>query len=372
VLLREITGNKIIKEALIQSVKKNHIAHAQLFWGLEGSANLAMALAYSRLVLCEDLQADDACGQCTSCKLMNKLNHPDLHLYMPLTTFEGKKGEELKAHHLPTFKKTILENPYIDINDWSVASDAENKQPIINVEEGRNMVQQASMKSFNGGYKIFLIWLPELMHNSTANAILKMLEEPPKQTLFLLVTQNMEKLLQTIISRCQILKLPLFEDDDIFEYLITHRQAEENKAREIARLANGSMRKAIFLLNHTEGNHFERYTQWLRLCYAKKYKELIIWTDDTAALGRENIKNMLSYGIDIFHHILMYKSGNEALVKLVKKEYEFVENFSKFIEIHKIEPLITLLNDAHNHIEKNGNPKIVLFDTSLKLSANIR
>lgn len=371
-LFSSIPGLSSTKKTLIKGVVQNHVAHAQLFWGLEGTANLSLALAYGRYILCEDKQENDACGVCQSCNLYNKLNHPDLHFYFPLASIDGKKGEELKNILLKDFKKIVLENPYLNLGDWATHTEADNKQFAISVEEGRAIIQNSALKPFMDGYKIFIIWLPELMNTATANSILKILEEPPARTLFLMVSSNMEKLLQTIISRCQVIKIPLFEDADILNYLIENQKVDSSKAKKILTLADGNLNKALFLVNHQSSDYFSLVSNWLRLCYGKKYAEILKWTDEVAAIGRENQKNLLQYAIQLLHEILMGKAQNQNLVKLDGEELEFVTKFGQVIAIEKIDMLNKVFNDAFAHIERNGNAKIVFFDSSIKLSTLLK
>lgn len=364
----DIVGFDQTKKSLVQAVNSNHVAHAQLFLGNEGSANLALAIAYSRYINCEDKQPSDACGQCVSCIQFNKLTHPDLQFVFPMTSLEKIGKEELKAHLVKQFRAFVQQHTYGNLHDWGVFVGAENKQFNISVEEGRGILQNVSMKPYLSPYKIVLIWLPELMNSATANAILKVLEEPPAQTLFLLVSNNYEKLLATILSRCQLVKVRAFTNEEIADYLINRQLSEAKRANSIAKIADGNLQKAIFLTQEKESDNYELFATWMRLCFARKFADLLSFSEDLAKKGRENQKGFLLYGLEIARESLMSRTGNDDLVKQDEVELQFVSKFALKISEQNIEKMAELLNEAFVHIERNGNAKIVFFDTSIKLS----
>lgn len=363
----DIIGLKNTKQTLINSINANHSAHAQLFLGNEGSANLAIALAYACYINCEDKQPEDSCGKCTSCVQFNKITHPDLHLFFPMASLEKVGKDELKSHYLKQFRSFVQQQPYASIQEWGAFVGAENKQFTISVDEGRSIMQSISMKPYLSPYKIVLIWLPELMNISAANAILKVLEEPPAQTLFLLVANDYEKLLPTILSRCQMVKIRAFDDIEIEEYLVKKNLCTPERARKVAKISEGNLNKATFHAQETEDDNHAIFAGWMRLCFSKKFSELLLFCDDMSKKGRENQKTLLQYSMQSVRDTLMSRLDIVELVKQDENELKFIQNFSKTLPEEKVEALYRVLNDAFIHIERNGNAKIVLFDTSIKI-----
>lgn len=363
-----ITGLKTIKEALIASVKNKHVAHAQLFVGNEGSANLALALAYAQYINCEDPQETDSCGFCSSCIQFSKMVHPDLHLVFPMTNLEKVNKEDLKAHLLKLFRPFIQENPFADIHDWGQYIGAENKQFSISVEEGRGIIQYISMKSFQAEFKIVLIWLPEQMNGSTSNAILKALEEPPPKTIFILVANDIEKIIPTILSRCQLVYVHAFSEVETKQYLVENKQVDEKNALRIAKISDGNLNKAQKLVSEDVDDSHEIFATWMRLCFGKKYQELLLFSEDFSKKGRENQKNMLLYGLQTVRDSLMVTAQVPELVHQDENEFKFIEKFSKAVNQERLPSLCDILTETFAHIERNGNAKIIFFDTSLKVS----
>lgn len=368
----DITGLSETKKTLINAINGSHVAHAQLFLGNEGSANLAMALAYARYVNCEDKQEHDGCGTCASCVQFNKLTHPDLHMVFPMASLEKVSKEEQKPYFLKHFRAFAQQQTYGSIHEWASFVGADNKQFNISVDEGRNIMQNVAMKPYLSPYKIVLIWLPELMNISTANAILKVLEEPPAQTLFLLVANDYEKLLATILSRCQMVKIRAFDDDEVESFLLGRQLCNESRAKQIAKISEGNMNKAIFLAGEEANDHHGVFVNWMRLCFGRKFADLLVFCEDVAKTGRERQKELLQYGMQILRDSLMSRVGANELVKQDTQEMLFIGNFAKTVGEEKIERLYYIINEAYLHIERNGNAKIVLFDTSIKMSVALK
>lgn len=367
-LFSSISGSENIKNTLISSIKKQHVAHAQLFVGREGGANLAFAFAFAQFINCENPQDTDSCGVCSSCLQFKKLVHPDLHLIFPMASLEKVDKSNLKNHLLKEFRSFVLQNPYSDIHDWGYYIDAENKQFSIPVEEGRGLIQSISMKAFQAEYKIVIIWLPELMNTSAANTILKVLEEPPVKTLFFMVCNDVEKLLPTIISRCQILQIPQFEDIEIENELIKNHDCDSQKAKKLAFIADGSLNKAIKLKDENLDSNQNTFAIWMRLCYGKKYAEMLNFSEDLSKIGRENQKNLLLHGLEKLRGCMLHIEGATALIRQTNEEITFIENFSKILSTDIILKITDILTETHLFIERNGNAKIVLFECSLNIS----
>jgi DNA polymerase-3 subunit delta' len=361
-LFQEIIGQNAIKEQLIQSVFENRVSHAQLFLGPEGSGSFALALAYAQFISCTERSRTDSCGNCASCRKYNKLIHPDLHFSYPF--FRGGEKEDSMAD-LGEWRDLVLSNPYFDLDEWRLRLDAQNKQPNINKAECLNILHRLSLKAFESEYKTMIIWLPEYLKNE-GNRLLKTLEEPANKTLIILVAQNQDQILNTIISRTQLVKIPALKNEDIVRYLTDNKDISEAQASRIAYLSDGNMQAALNLLKEDDHDDFRNFTGWMRMTFADKGAQIIDFVDDLSKLGRENQKNMLRYGVQLIRECMMMMSGAESLVHLPSAELDFVKNFSKHLDFAKCEALVNELEKAHYHIERNANPKILFLDVSLQ------
>ena len=368
----QIIGHKEAKQLLLKSVQQNHVAHAQLFLGQEGSANLALALAYATYINCENKQPDDSCGTCGSCVKMNKLVHPDFNFVMPVTATKSVSKDALSSKFMNEWREFVLASPYQGLNDWMQHIGAENKQGIISKEESRQLVKLVSLKAFEGDYKIVVIWLPELMHSAAANALLKLLEEPPAKTLFLLVAQASEKLLATITSRTQIMQVRNFTEQEVIQYLQEKYNTSPDVAYQIAQLAEGNLNTAAKLTTEISSDYFGFFTDWMRNCYSYKFGEMIEMSDKFQTLGRENQKNFLLYALNLFRKVMLYGIDAGLVTYLPPAELDFVQKFSKVITGANASQLTEELNQAHYHIERNANPKMVFVDSSIQIAGYLR
>jgi len=362
-LFKEIVGQETIKQKLIQSVKDNRISHAQLFLGHEGSGNLALSLAYAQYVSCANKQEHDSCGTCPSCTKYIKLAHPDLHFVFPVV---GSK--EVSNHFLTQWREAILENPYMNLFQWYQFLDVENKQGIIGVEESSEVLRKLSLTSYESGYKIMIVWMPEKMHPSAANKLLKILEEPPDKTLFLLVTENEDLLLKTIISRTQLIKIKKIPDTEIKKALIEKYQRTEQEAARIAYLADGSFNHAMALTKEGEEEdfNFKTFRDWMRLCFKNDVASIITWSNEISTIGRERQKNFLAYALNVLRECLILNYADANMVRIEGEEIDFVKKFAPYIHAANCEPMIEVFEKAISHIERNANAKILFLDISLK------
>jgi DNA polymerase III subunit delta' len=373
VLFSQIPGLKETKRTLINSVKNNHIAHAQLFLGKEGSANLALALAYATYINCEDKKENDACGECPSCYKFNKLIHPDLHFVFPISTTKEIPKDPLSGLFMKYWRTVIQENPYININNWGDTIGSENKQLSISVDESRNILKTLSLKSFEAEYKILILWLPEFMNASSANAILKILEEPPYKTIFLLVTNNSEKIITTILSRTQLINIRSFSDMEVTEYLMLKFQIEQKWAHQLAYLADGNINEAFRLNSEVEEDNHQMFRDWMRSCYKKNNViELVEWSETFQKTGKEGQKSLLQYGLNTLRETFICQHTANNLLRLQEEELKFVEGFAKVLDAHKIEEISTKINETYYHLERNANAKIAFLDLSLYISSIIK
>ena len=359
---RDIVGQKEVKEQLVQTVSENRVSHAQLFLGPEGSGNFALALAYAQFISCIDRQETDSCGLCSSCRKYNKLIHPDLHFSYPF--FRGGEKEDALPD-LEEWRDLILSNPYFNLEEWRQRLDAQNKQPNINKAECLNILNRLSLKPFESEYKVMIVWLPEYLKNE-GNRLLKTLEEPANKTLIILVAQNQEQILNTIISRTQLVKIPALRQQEIKNYLVQSKNISETKAAQIAYLSEGNLQAALNFLNEDDNDNFRLFSGWMRMTFADKGVQIFEFVDEAAKLGRESQKNLLRYGINLIRECIMILSDASDLIHLPEFELDFVTKFSKQLDLAKAEALINELDKAHYHIERNANPKILFLDVSLQ------
>ena len=358
----DIIGQEEVKEHLIQTVNENRISHAQLFLGPEGSGSLALAFAYAQYISCENRTATDSCGECNSCRKYSKLVHPDLHFSYP---FFAKHKDDTALTYIQPWRKAFLNNPYLSLDEWRNTLDAENKQANINIAECHQIISKLSLKPFEGEYKVLIMWLPEYL-DKEGNTLLKIIEEPSYKTLFLLVAQNQDQILNTILSRTQLVKIHRLSDRNIQQYLIARKGMPEQKAIQIAYLSGGNFNAALNFLEDDENDNFQLFADWMRMTYGDQGMKIIDFVEVLAKLGRENQKNFLRYGLNLIRESVMILSGAQELVHLPEAEFQFISNFSKVMSLAKAEALLNEMDKAHYHIERNANPKILFLDVSLQ------
>jgi DNA polymerase-3 subunit delta' len=361
---KEIIAQENIKEHLIQTVLENRVSHAQLFLSPEGSGALPLAIAYAQYINCQNKSKTDSCGECSSCRKYERYIHPDLHFSYP---FFASKDIKTSVDVLEEWRSMLLNDPYFDLDIWRSKLNAENKQANINIAECHDIIKKLSYKAFEAETKVLIMWLPEYLDRE-GNALLKIIEEPPANTLFILVAQNQEQILTTILSRTQIVKIPKLTDADIENYLIDKSQLSENQAAEYSFLADGNLIEAKALLQDTPNNSASYFTEWLRMGYGNKVPAMIDFTEDVAKWGRENQKNFLNYGINFLRECSLLLSGADDLVKLPTETLSIaVKLTTNVLNLPMVEALINELEQAHYHIERNANPKILFLDVSLQL-----
>ncbi len=360
---KQITGQAAIKQRLINSVNENRVSHAQLFLGPEGSGSLALAVAYAQYLCCLDKQGDDSCGECSSCRKYQKLVHPDLHFSYP---FFAKHREDTAITFIEQWREAFLANPYLGLDNWRGYLDADNKQANINIAECHQIIKKLSLKPFESDYKVLILWLPEYL-DKEGNALLKIIEEPQPNTLFLLVAQNQDQILNTILSRTQLIKIPPVGYNEIKQYLISGHHQTENAAAEIAYLSNGSLNDALLMLQQEGKSYHTLFVQWLRLCFGNKGIELTGFVDQLSKLGRENQKNFIRYGISFMRECGLLLAEAGELVRLPASELETAQKMSAILNFNSIDAISGELEKAHYHVERNANPKIMFLDVSLQI-----
>jgi DNA polymerase-3 subunit delta' len=370
-----IPGQKDIKIKLLRSVKEERVSHAQLFSGKEGCGSMALALAYAMYISCENRTDTDSCGVCKSCVKYQKLIHPDLHFVFPV--IKGKKATDpVSDNYIEEWREFLKMSPYFTLNNWMDSIDVGNAQGMIFASEASEIIKKLSLKTFESDFKIMIIWLPEKMHQSTANKLLKMIEEPPEKTLFLLVSEEPDKVIPTILSRCQLVKVPSFFSIDIENYLKNRFNISSEKAADISRVSNGNIARAVELCASEDSSltNLEHFKSLMRFAWKRDIISLINWSEEMASTGREAQKNFISFSLRLLRENLMLSLDQlkNKLVYLTGNEAEFSGKFHPSINQKNIFPLTEEFNLVYSHIESNGNAKIIFLDLALKVTRLIR
>jgi len=368
-LFKEIIGQQQIKERLIQTVKENRVSHAQLFIGANGSGKLALAIAYAQYVNCKYRTETDSCGICPSCIKYEKLIHPDLHFIYPIAaTKEVKKPKS--ADFIESWRSLLIENNYyINLNEWFEKIGIENKQGIINAEDCNSIIKTLGYKSYEAEYKVMIIWMAEKLFHSAAPKILKILEEPPEKTLFILISENQDQIISTILSRTQMVKVPRIKDADLLQTLMAENGHEKSEIQRVVNLSEGNYKMALFHLQSTEIEkiNFLKFKEWMRYCYSGDLVKLAFFVNEFGKLGRERQKSFFLYALQIARSCILVNYKQKDLVKLDKEELSWLTSgFAPFINEANINEFTKEFNEGHYAIERNANPTILLMDISLK------
>jgi DNA polymerase III subunit delta' len=372
---RDVIGQEEIKKKLIQTAQDGRISHAQLFAGPEGSGSLALALAYAQFISCTGRLEADSCGVCHSCNKYLKLIHPDLHFVFPVNTTEAvTKRDPVSDDFIFKWREMLLEDPYPTLFGWYEKIGIENKQGIINVRESAEIIRKLNLKTFESDYKIMIIWLPEKMNLPSANKLLKILEEPYENTVFMLVTESPEQIIPTILSRTQMLKIPAIEPGPMSVALKKRFEMTEGEIQDAVRLSEGNYNKAVEYIQKGEETevNFERFGSLMRIAYSRNIKGILDWIDQMSTLGREKQKNFLVYALRLVRENYMMNMGNNELVRMSAKEKEFASKFSAFIHHNNAALIAEELNNACIYIEANAYDKIVFLDMAMRLIKLIR
>lgn len=358
----DIIGQKQLKASMTEAVQNGRISHAQLFLGPEGNGALPLAIAYVQYLFCKNRTASDSCGQCPQCQRISKLNHPDVHFVYPLAL---SKEVEKSTDVFPKWREAFIRDPYFSLTDWMNVLDAENKQPVIGVGESKDILHQLSLTSYEGSYKVMIMWMAEKMNLVAANKILKILEEPPDKTIFVLITESTQ-LPVTILSRTQITKVRRITEEDLTAALIERKGLAQDAAESIAKLAEGNYHKAQVLLTENEDAEFfsQKFQSWMRLCLKLDGEKLSEWINDTATIGREKQKQLLAYSLQTIRQSLLY--GNFP-INIRDTEQDFLNKFSPYVPFENGTVIVEELNKAYHAIERNAHAKILFMSVSLKI-----
>ncbi len=375
-LFSEILGHEHLKNHLQESALKGRIPHAQLFIGPEGTGTLAMAIAYAQYIICQNKENEND-GENSACNLkFNHLSHPDLHFIYPTVSTEDVKTKPKSIDFIKDWRQFLTENIYGGLFDWYKVLGVQNKQGEIRVDDAQEILKTLALKSFEGGFKIMIIWMADKMNTAASNKLLKLLEEPTDKTVFILISENEEDIIQTIRSRCQVLHFNALPEVEIANALIVNRTIEDKIAKKIAHQAQGNYNKALHILSEDNDElPFEKwFVDWVRAAFRAKgnaaaIQDLISWSDQIATLGREAQKKFLNFCIEMFRQALLLNYQAEKLVYIEPTVEKFkLENFAPFVNGNNINEIFTELSDAIYHIERNGNAKIILTDLSIKLT----
>jgi DNA polymerase III subunit delta' len=363
---RDIAGQEALKQQLIQNIQNGRVSHAQLFLGPEGSGKLALAIAYARYLACLNPLPDDACGVCASCLKYNKLAHPDLNFFYPVPS-KTEGGKSLTSKDFITQWRSFLEmSPYVSLNGWYNHIEIENKQGIISAEDCNEIIKVLGYKAYESEYKVVIIWMIERLFHSAAPKLLKILEEPPERTLFLVVSENQELILSTILSRTQLIKIPKPNDSDIEQELVQKYNCDASNARQIAFMADGNLFKAITLMKNPDifENNLVFLRDWLRACFSFNVSVMLKFVEELAKMGREKQKALLNYGLEIFRQCTLW--NYQIDVRSDGEAREFITRFAGVLTPDVAMKMTDEFSSAIYAIERNANPKILFTDLSLK------
>lgn len=360
-------GQQRAKSFLDRLYHGGRVPHALLFVGQTGWGTLALAAEFARWLLCESSAESlgasaGPCGTCNACIKTGHWVHPDLHFSYPTIG-----ANAVSTGFIKEWRTVLTENPYLDANSWLQQIGAENKQGNITKDECHAIIKKLSLKAFEGRYKILLMWLPEYL-GKEGNRLLKLIEEPPEQTVFILVAENADLILPTILSRCQLVKTDPLSDEDIIAGLTGRRNVEMNRARQIAFLSGGDFHQALQLADNPENDDAALLLDWLRKCWRGNGIDLVKWTENFAKLGRENQKQFLHYGLHFLRELLAMVITRGANARLPAAELQNAQNMANVLDFEKITKMVNVLNDNIYFIERNANPKILFLDTSIQIN----
>ncbi len=372
---QDIQGNDGVKRFLIHSVKENRISHGQLFLGPPGSGKLSMAIAYAQYISCKNRTETDSCGVCPSCIKFQKLIHPDLHFVYPVVTSASAK-KPVSDDYIAQWRQFVLKSMYHGIDDWYDFIGSENAQGAIFAQESQEIIRKLNLKTFEGEYKVMIIWMAEKMNETAANKLLKMLEEPPAKTLFVLIAENEEQILTTIRSRVQLVKFSALSTIETSKALEREfPEASKENIQNASILSGGDFLEAVSMLKQFqvgEGNpDFEMFTALMRESFSSHYDKIIKLSDDLSKLGREKQKRFFDYCQRMIRECFMFSSVSKELVRMTPQETAFAEKFAPFIHLRNISNLTELFSEASRNIERNAYGKLVFTDLAIKVSAQL-
>lgn len=365
----QIPGHADIKKALIASVNDDRIPHAQIILGREGSGHLALTLAYISYIFCLDRQEGDSCGKCAACLKTHKLIHPDMHFSFPVIGLPSKLRKDVTSNDfLVQWRAQIQENPYFDMNDWMFRLNSENKQADINVRECIDIIKKLGLKTFESEFKVLLMWMPEYL-GKEGNRLLKLIEEPTDNTFIILVARDQEKILNTILSRCQTTYVGTLPHEQIQHFLIEEANLDEVQASSIAHLADGNLNKALHLVDGDNMDYSAHLLDWMRIAYKADPVAIKAWVDQISSWSKQEQKVFLDYGILFFRSLIYYLATGKVTDTISKKEEETLMKMGSIIDLEKAESLINIFAEGIDNISRNLNSRILFMADTLHIGA---
>jgi DNA polymerase-3 subunit delta' len=366
-LFKDVVGQESLKKRLIQSVQDERISHAQLFSGPSGTGKIGMAIAYAQYISCKNRSETDSCGVCSSCHKYNKLAHPDLHFVFPIFNPKGQKP--VSDDFLPQWREMVLKNPYFDLGDWLQFIEAENAQGLIYERESDSIYKKLNLKSFESEFKVMIIWLPEKMHIACSNKLLKLIEEPPNKTLFILITEDEEAVITTIRSRAQLIKFPFIDNDSIRKALLEIEDVNPDLVPDAVHLANGNFIKAKSFINPSEDEqfYFQKFQEMMRQAYKREVLAQISWAEEMARIGRDKQKAFFAFALRLIREYFIMNMKRNNMVYLNQEEKKWGKQFAPFINERNITAFFNEFELSIKHISMNGNPRIIFLDTALRM-----
>jgi DNA polymerase-3 subunit delta' len=366
----KIIGHAALKARLIGNIREGRVAHAQFVIGPRGSGVLPLALAYATYLFCQEPGEGDSCGRCPSCQMMAKIAHPDLNLAFPIFLSDKVKTCE---SFLPEWRAAVLEQPYLDDEMWRARLSGENKQLRMGVDIAAEMMRKLSLRSHQGGWKVMLVWLPGTMNLEAANKLLKGLEEPEPKTIFLLVDSSNDRILPTILSRTQLVKVAAPDPGEVAAALRErYPELTLEQAHGIAARSEGDLLEAFAMAEGREEELFVFFRDWLRACYANKVSDTVDYGDYFAKMGREQQKGLMTYALYLIRQCMLQWQDAPQLVRAFGEEMDFVKKFSALLNASNVDGIRRELETAHGHLERNANPKVLFLDLSYRMGALLR
>jgi DNA polymerase-3 subunit delta' len=362
---KDVIGLETQKQQLIKDVQNERISHAQLFLGKMGFGGLPLSLAFVQYLFCKERTSADSCGVCASCKKVSALQHPDLHFSFPTVQAITNTSDP----QFTLWREAVMENPYLSLNNWIEKSDEKGRNPIISTHQSQEIIKKLSLKSYEGGYKVSVIWMMDVMNDVSANKLLKIIEEPPAKTIFILLAENQATLMATILSRTQLLKIKQLSDEDLSKWLKNQGVLSSDVIESIVSRADGDINQAIEMLQATGENNENRedFIQLMRVCYKKDVIPMLDWAAKMADKGREQQKNFLHYGLYMVRQSMMKNYTDSQLVRASTEEKAFLEKFARFISGNNVISFSQLFNDAHYSVVRNANAKLLFTNITFEV-----
>lgn len=358
----QVYGLQKIKEQLIRNVQNNRLPHAQLFLGNEGTGKLGLAIALTQYIYCTQRTSTDSCGECSSCRKISTQSHPDVHFTFPVAA-----SKEISTQYIENWREINASSMYFNVTDWmgTILKD-ENKTPNITREETRSILSRLSLKPYEGEAKTLIIWMPEYLKKES-NALLKLIEEPPQKTYFILVAEQSQQLLPTITSRTQLTKIPSYSNEETKAFLDQKYDLEKSHLEQIARLADGNLRVATQLVENNSTDYGPLFRDWMLACYRNDLKSVSDLSDKLQAVGKNQIQLFLSHGIGILRECMMHQTIDNYTINAESSQVDFIQKLSSTLNAFFIEKIYTQMNEVIYHLQRNANPKIALFNLSINI-----